>query len=131
MSDMDAGSDAREGGCLCGAVRFRLKGEPLRVGICHCQDCRRTSGSTYTAYGIWPRADFESSGDMGVYSGRGFCPTCGSRIGSLTEDEAEIMIGSLDDAPSGLVPQYELWVGRREEWLHALPWAKQFAHDRE
>jgi hypothetical protein len=48
----------------------------------------------------------------------------------LRPDEAEIMVGSLDDAPSGLVPSYELWVRRRESWLHGLPWADQFVGDR-
>lgn len=127
MSD----TDVREGGCLCGSVRFRLKGQPKRIGLCHCLDCRKVSGSVFTAYAIWPRDAFEGSGEMGAYAGRSFCPTCGSRIASLTQDEAEIMIGSLDDAPSGFVPEYELWTGRREGWLHALPWAKQFDHDRE
>lgn len=40
------------------------------------------------------------------------------------------MVGSLDDAPSGLVPSYELWTPRRETWLHGLPWADQYAGDR-
>ncbi len=40
------------------------------------------------------------------------------------------MVGSLDEAPSGLTPTYEIWVKRREEWLHGLPWADQYAGDR-
>jgi hypothetical protein len=40
------------------------------------------------------------------------------------------MVGSLDDAPSGLVPDYELWTPRREDWWHALPWADQHVGDR-
>jgi hypothetical protein len=55
---------------------------------------------------------------------------CGSRVFSLTPTEAEVMLGTLDDAPSGLVPGYELWAFRREEWLHNLPWAEQFECDR-
>jgi hypothetical protein len=42
----------------------------------------------------------------------------------------EIMLGSLD-APTQIIPDYELWVGRREDWMHPLPWAEQFDHDRE
>ena len=45
-------------------------------------------------------------------------------------DEAEIMTGTLDDAPTGLTPTYELWIARREEWLHGLPWAEQYTADR-
>jgi hypothetical protein len=40
------------------------------------------------------------------------------------------MVGSLDDAPSGLIPEYELWTPRREDWLHGLPWAVQHIGDR-
>jgi len=47
----------------------------------------------------------------------------------LREDEAEIMLGALDLAPSDIIPGYELWVGRREPWLLHLPWAEQFEHD--
>lgn len=39
------------------------------------------------------------------------------------------MIGSLDQAPSNLIPDYELWIGRRESWLLNLEWAEQFEHD--
>ncbi|MBY3250233.1 hypothetical protein HFO14_18530 [Rhizobium laguerreae] len=37
------------GKCLCGQVRISVRGEPLRVGICHCTDCRRESGSAFTS----------------------------------------------------------------------------------
>ena len=40
------------------------------------------------------------------------------------------MAGSLDSAPTGLVPTYEIWIPRREEWLHRLPWADQHEGDR-
>jgi hypothetical protein len=120
----------RQGGCLCGRVRFRVKGRPLRVGLCHCQDCRRASGSFFTPFGVWPITSYEGSGEMKTFASRSFCPECGSRIASLRDDEAEIMLGSLDMAPSDLAPEYELWTGRREEWILPLPWAEQFRRDR-
>ncbi len=121
----------RTGGCLCGAARFSLKGQPLRVGLCHCQDCRRASGSAFNFFAVWPRSAYEGTGEFGAFAGRSFCPVCGSRVASLRDDEAEIALGSLDQAPSDLIPSYELWIGRREEWLLNLPWAEQFAHDRQ
>lgn len=122
----------RSGSCLCRGVTFRVFGEPLRVGICHCADCRKASGSTFSAFAVWPLEAFEQqTGYTNSYGGRSFCTTCGSRVSSLRDDEAEIMIGSLDEAPTDLSPQYELWTGRRERWLNALPGAAQFDEDRD
>ena len=44
----------RTGRCQCGEVRYEVDGEPLRVGLCHCTDCRQTSGSAFTMYAVWP-----------------------------------------------------------------------------
>lgn len=52
----------RAGGCLCGAVRFNATGEPLRSGVCHCLDCRKTSGSSWSFFAVFPRTSFEHSG---------------------------------------------------------------------
>ena len=70
-------------------------------------------------------------GTIAQYSGRGFCPTCGSRIVSVGEGEAEVMLGSLDNGPGDLTPQYELWIPRREHWLAPVEGSKQFEGDRE
>ncbi|TJW17428.1 MAG: GFA family protein [Mesorhizobium sp.] len=121
----------RSGSCLCGGVQFSVTGEPLRVGLCHCKDCRKISGSAYSAFAIWPLEAFETTGIVNTYGGRSFCPTCGSRVTSVGENEVEVMIGSLDVAPTeGLEPGYELWIGRREQWLQPLPGTRQFEHDR-
>jgi hypothetical protein len=77
-------------------------------------------------FAIWPREAFEGKGQLATFDGRSFCPRCGSRTANLTGSEAEIMVGSFDDPPSDLAPQYELWTPRREAWLHTLPWADQF-----
>jgi hypothetical protein len=120
----------REGRCRCGAVRFSVSGEPKRVGICHCTDCRQASGSAFTAYGIWPRERFEASGETRTWKGRSFCPVCGSRLFDVSEDEAEIGLGCLSEAPTDLRPTYELWIKRREHWLPAIPDAEQFDENR-
>ena len=82
-------------------------------------------------FAVWPRAAFSSSGETRVFEGRSFCPICGSRLSSIGESEVEIKIGTLDDAPPDLTPQYELWVWRREHWLVPLEGARQFQRDRE
>lgn len=49
----------RLGACRCSEVQFQVTGEPVRVAICPCIDCRHESGSAFTYYGIWPSADFQ------------------------------------------------------------------------
>lgn len=122
--------ETRHGGCLCGSVRFTVTGAPLRAGLCHCLDCRKASGSFFSAFAVWPVEAYSGEGEMVLFADRNFCPKCGSRIGLLRNDEAEINLGAFDEAPGDIVPQYELWTTRRESWMHALPWADQYTADR-
>jgi len=126
----DGNAVRRDGGCLCRAVRFSVLGDPLRVGLCHCADCRKYSGSAFTEFAVWDRGAFDVQGQFATYEGRSFCAQCGARLFSLRPDEAEIMVGSFDAAPADLIPSYELWIKRREAWLQQLPWAGQFDEDR-
>src|SRR6266496_6266539 len=92
----------RTGGCLCGAVRYSVRGDPVHVRRCHCTNCRKESGSAFTVYAHWPVEAFEMSGEISSYDGRGFCPRCGSRVLDTTDRSdalIEIRIGSLDEAP--------------------------------
>jgi hypothetical protein len=120
----------RTGGCLCGAVRYTVRGEPFHVGRCHCANCRKESGSTYTIYAQWPREAFESSGEHATYAGSSFCPRCGSRLFILDEKAVELQLGSLDDAPFELRPEAEIWIKRREPWLDPLEGASQHQENR-
>lgn len=121
----------RSGSCLCGKVHYKVKSDPIRIGLCHCMDCRKESGSAFATFGIWPAHAFEASGEVRYYEGRGFCENCGARIFSEpAEDEVEIRVGTLDMAPTDIEPTYELWVKRREDWLAPLEGAEQFEEDR-
>ncbi len=120
----------RTGGCLCGAIRYSLEGEPFHVGRCHCGDCRKESGSTYTIYGQWPRDAFAVEGEYATYDGRSFCPRCGSSLFTLEDEAAEVRLGSLDDAPFELRPEAEIWIKRREPWLHEVEGASQHGENR-
>jgi hypothetical protein len=112
-------------------VRYTVHGEPVHVGRCHCTDCRKESGSTYTIYGHWRRDQFELEGKLATYDGRSFCPRCGSSIGTFDDDEwVELRLGSLDVAPNELQPQAEVWIKRRESWLHAVDGAAQHQESR-
>ena len=121
----------RTGGCLCGAVRYRVTGGPTHVGRCHCGDCRKRSGSAFAIYGHWPRDAFELQGELARFDGDAFCPTCGSHLGLLGEAEGvELSLGTLDEAPFELVPEAELWIKRREPWLPAVEGAAQHEENR-
>ena len=111
-------------------MRYSLRGEPSHVGRCHCADCRKRSGSTYTIYGHWPRDAFELSGEVATWEGDSFCPRCGGRLFLLEDDAVEIQLGSLDDAPFGLRPEAEIWVKRREPWLPPVAGASQHDENR-
>jgi hypothetical protein len=119
----------RSGGCSCGAVRYTVTGEPTIVGICHCTLCRKETGSVFMAYADWPRAAFTTTGAVKTFEGRSFCPVCGSRLFSLGDDKVEIKIGTLDEAPTGLRLNEEIWVWRREKWLPALYDVEQHEKD--
>jgi hypothetical protein len=123
----------RTGGCLCGDVRYRVRGEPVHVGRCHCADCRKESGSAFSVYGQWPIDAFELSGEISSYEGRGFCARCGSRLLNPPDPGdslIEIRIGTLDDAPFGLEPEAENWVNRREVWIPPVEGAAQHRENR-
>jgi hypothetical protein len=122
----------RSGGCLCGAVRYSVYGEPVHVGRCHCADCRKESGSAFTVYAQWPRAalELEGDGELATYDGRSFCRRCGARLMCLDDDVVEIRLGSLDDAPFGLAPEAEIWIKRREPWLRSIESASQHRESR-
>ena len=118
------------GSCLCGQVKISVRGDPIRIGLCHCTDCRKESGSAFTFYGIWPSSQFAHTGDVSQFKGRHFCPRCGSRLFSVEEQEAEIKLGVLAHVPTDFTPSYELWVKRRESWLRPIERAQQYEEDR-
>tara|TARA_R110002110_G_scaffold223626_2_gene437511 strand:+ start:9136 stop:9528 length:393 start_codon:yes stop_codon:yes gene_type:complete len=118
------------GGCLCGDVRLTAVGQPLRVGLCHCLDCRKHHGALFYASAIFPQDQVTITGETRDYAGRFFCPRCGSSVFARSDDEIEVHLGSLDAADQ-LVPTYESWCIRRESWLPAFPGTRQYERDRE
>ncbi|MCW3796279.1 GFA family protein [Sphingomonas sp. BN140010] len=113
---MSDASNETAGGCLCGAVRVVARGEPARVGLCHCLDCRKHSGTLFFAAAIFPAEAVTITGETREYKNRHFCPTCGSSVYGLWRDEVDLHLGALD-APDQFTPTYELWTVRREAWL--------------
>ena len=118
------------GGCLCGALRFTATGQPYRVGICHCMDCRKNHGALFHASAIFPDTAVTITGAVGTYRDRSFCPICGSPVFAHIEDEIGSNLGCLDE-PDRFRPTYELWTIRREGWLPRFPWMRHYEKNRE
>jgi hypothetical protein len=103
------------GGCLCREIRYEVQVEPMWICHCHCERCRKHSGSPITTWLGFPAGTvhwvtkepfrYRSSKDVE----RSFCPVCGSTIGFHRVHETSIAIGSLD-APDE-VPIAKLWTG--------------------
>lgn len=116
--------------CLCGDIRVTATGEPYRVGLCHCLDCRKHSGSVFQSYAIYPETAVTIAGVTQSYQGRHFCPRCGSSVYSRSDDEIELHLGAID-AANQLTPTYELWTVRRESWLPPFPLKRSYLHNRD
>ena len=97
--------DRVTGGCLCGDVRIEAVGKPYRVGICHCLDCRKHTGSLFHASAIFPEDAVTITGETREFKGRSFCPRCGSSVFGRSADEIEVSLGALD-APDQFMPTY-------------------------
>ena len=87
---------------------------------------------TYTIYGQWPLAAFEVTGEYATYDNDSFCRRCGSRLFLIDEEwgGVELQLGSLDDAPFELRPEAEIWIKRREPWMHEVEGASQHGENR-
>lgn len=127
-------AENHEGGCLCGAIRYRAAGAPLRVGLCHCGQCRRQTGSALPSFVTWPRSAFEiTKGQpagirLSDFATRQFCRDCGSPLFWRADkgEEITVLLGSLDDAEAMPKPSYELWTERRMHWVPELPGIKSY-----
>ena len=116
------------GGCLCGKVRYSATGEPAFVGVCHCTDCQKFTGSAFAIVIGVPKpalkvagtlATYSKTGDTGKTVERRFCPACGSSIAdeaSALPDIVMLGAGSLDDS-SWVKPSMEIFCDSAQPWV--------------
>ncbi len=127
------------GGCSCGAVRYRITGEPFTVQACHCGDCKRTTGSAFVVHIVILRSDLDLIGEtrMGLGpsgSGEGCelhaCVECGVIIWAHyrfnTLPVIVVRAGTLDD-PSAVSPRAHIFVGQKAPWIDLPEDVLQFA----
>ena len=127
------------GGCLCGAVRYSLRGPSLFECQCCCKDCQKATGTGHTTIvGVLRSqlkvegepAVFTNSGESGGTVSRHFCGNCGGRLytsGSLPGEVVMIQAGSLD-LPHAVTPQNVIYFKDRVAWDHFDPALPVFDH---
>jgi len=122
-------NDSLEGGCACGAVRYRLKSAPMFVHCCHCRDCQRQTGSAFVLNALietdriavlsgapTPVAVPTDSGQPHeIYR----CPACRTAVWSEYGGRAAlrfVRVGTLDD-PASLPPDVHIYTRSKLPWV--------------
>ena len=122
------------GGCLCGGVRYEIRGDLGDVVACHCSQCARTSGN-FVAAANCAVADLTlvSDGSLAWYRSsdiaeRGFCNVCGGSLfwKAIDSDEIAVMAGTLDQ-PTGLHVAEHIYVGSKSDYYEITDGLRQ--HD--
>ncbi|RPE81928.1 GFA family protein [Vulcaniibacterium tengchongense] len=129
---MDGEDETGDGGCLCGAVRYKLHAQPFNAGYCHCSLCRHSSGAPVLVFASVLRKDFEFLRGIprrhrsSPQAERLFCGDCGTQLCMLLEhepDTVDFAVATLDDA-AAVPPRFHIWHGSRLGWFDtadALP----------
>jgi len=116
-----------EGGCRCGAIRYRLATGPVAARQCWCRDCQYWACGNASVNLIVPRAalqvegtplHYESVADSGHHMRRSFCGTCGSALFSEARENLDYLVvraGSLD-LPGQFAPQAVIWTDSAPAW---------------
>ena len=117
-----------KGGCLCGQVRYSANAEPVFVGVCHCKDCQKETGSAFMVAVAIPQAavsvqgpakTYATKADSGKSNVRRLCPNCGSTILSQPEGLPGVSViraGTLDDT-SWVKPGMEIYCDSKQSWV--------------
>ncbi len=123
-------TETREGGCCCGAIRYRLTSEPMFVHCCHCTDCQCETGSGFALNALYERSRVEllagtpEAIDTPSASGKGQtilrCPVCKvalwSHYAGAGEAVAFVRVGTLDEA-AALVPDIHIYTRSKLPWV--------------
>lgn len=115
------------GSCLCGAVKYTINAQPLRAAQCHCDDCRKSTGTGHASNAFFNKDDviiegttnsFAATNDAGSKNIRHFCPNCGSRLFGTNNVNTQIIsvsAGTLDDS-SWFKPNAIVYHKRKPVW---------------
>ena len=122
----------RDIACSCGQLTIRVRGEPIRVSMCHCFACQKRSGSVFAVQARFHHSDVETHGNYSTYTRTGdsgsqihfqFCPTCAATFRYHLDDNPEIVaipVGMFSD-PAFPTPEYSVYEDRRHHWVKLPP----------
>ncbi len=129
------------GQCHCGNVGFEAEADPEKVGICHCTDCQRLSGSPFRVTIRAKRSDitltaaepkvYRKAGDNGNMRLQHFCGECGSPLFTSAEQEDGIWgirWGAINER-SDLKPRAQIWTRSKAEWLDGIEELPAYSKD--
>jgi hypothetical protein len=115
--------------CRCGQLKATVTGDPVRVSVCHCLNCKKRSGSAFAVQARWPEEQvtiegrsnsFELVADSGNRGTFHFCPECGSDVHydiyGKFDGQIAIPLGAFDD-PFFLTPVFSVWEERKHDWV--------------
>ena len=130
-------SDFIEGGCLCGATRYRATGQPYKSSYCHCLYCRGVTASPVTVWLMFDEGQVEfNKGKPQKYAStagvlRGFCPICGTPLWweGRWDDKGIQMITtcSLDD-PEAYPPDRHAFCHNEISWFEVADDLPRYQH---
>ncbi len=123
---MIAVRDPIRGSCLCGQIRYEIRGSLGPASHCHCSMCRKAHGAAFGSYSRVRHADFAwLAGADRVVSyesspgvSRTFCGRCGSTLQYITTNRPEsfaLALGTVDDDPR-IRPSHHMFVGSKAPW---------------
>jgi len=133
-------SESIQGACLCGETKISIKIPPggNTQGLCHCADCKHTSGSAFSTNILVPTPDIRITGahakeyasvaPTGATVTRVFCSNCGSPLAhrsTLLERVQPVQVGSFGARLEGAPVVVEFFTKDRWGWVRAVEGAKQ------
>ena len=120
------------GGCHCEALAFEADVDPERVGLCHCTDCQKLTGSAFSTFVPVPKAAFRllrgepttyvKTAESGNKRAQAFCAGCGTRIYASAVDDPQVFnvrVGTLAER-AALRPVIQVWCRSAMPWVSEL-----------
>jgi hypothetical protein len=128
---MTEASQSHHGGCICGAVRYAVRGAPESSAHCHCRSCQRAIGAAFATWcGVKSENFAITKGELKICKTspgveRGFCGNCGTSLTYVSKSggteqnwrgKVWFLAPTLDD-PAIVTPTAHVYVSCRQPWV--------------